>query len=121
MDLGMGLLRLVHVGCGAFWCGAARALAGFVEPAAGALGAEGDRFRPRLTGGQLPAVMAGLLAFGVGILFLRPAAESARLAAAPSEDERRRDREKALRRFSLANAALLLLAVGAMAIARYLP
>jgi hypothetical protein len=165
MDVSVVVLRLVHVGCGAFWFGGALVLAGFVEPTAGALGAEGGRFMQRLMRGRLPAAitaaasltilsglvlylrdanglapawvltgpgigflvggLAGLLAFGVGIVLIRPAvAEIGRLAPQTTTDPplsgRARGQEITLRRASWVSAVLLLLAVALMATARYL-
>jgi hypothetical protein len=80
--------------------------------------------------GFLGGGLAGLGAFGLGFFFTRPAAEELsalgrRLAGGgPPEPEllkRVGQLEAALRRYSLAGAALLVGAVALMAVARYLP
>jgi hypothetical protein len=48
-------LRVIHIGCGVFWTGAAIYQAAFVLPAAQSLGPEGGRFMQRLAAtNQLP-------------------------------------------------------------------
>ena len=52
MNIVMILLRLVHIGAGVFWAGAAVMIAAFVEPAVKESGPEGGRFMQRLVRGQ---------------------------------------------------------------------
>ncbi len=52
MNVLMILLRLVHIGAGVFWAGAAVMIAAFVEPAVKESGPEGGRFMQRLVRGQ---------------------------------------------------------------------
>jgi len=52
MNILMILLRLVHIGSGVFWAGAAVMIAGFIEPAVKDSGPEGGRFMQRLVRGQ---------------------------------------------------------------------
>ncbi|MCZ7565610.1 MAG: hypothetical protein M5U08_18985 [Burkholderiales bacterium] len=51
-------LRLLHIGSGVFWAGAAMMLVAFVEPTVRRMGPEGGRFMQRLMGdSRLPATM----------------------------------------------------------------
>jgi hypothetical protein len=64
------ILRVVHIFCGVFWAGAAIMLAGFIEPALGALGPEGGKFMQRMMGpGRfgLHMTTAGLLTTASGL------------------------------------------------------
>lgn len=56
------LLRLVHIGAGAFWLGAVFTFFLFVQPAAVAVGPDGTRFTHRLLQGRLPIVILGAAA-----------------------------------------------------------
>ena len=42
------ILRLLHIGCGIFWAGAAIYIAFFIDPAVHAMGADGTRFMQQL-------------------------------------------------------------------------
>ncbi|HTT69451.1 MAG TPA: hypothetical protein VMF70_15610 [Gemmatimonadales bacterium] len=66
------VLRVLHVGGGVFWAGATFMLAGFVEPAAAAAGADGGRFVQRLAGGRYPIVVAAvaLVSIAAGVWLL---------------------------------------------------
>ncbi|MCL4801793.1 MAG: hypothetical protein KJ025_19540 [Burkholderiales bacterium] len=58
MDATTIALRLLHVGSGVFWAGAALMLVAFVEPTVRRMGPEGGRFMQRLMGdSRFPAVM----------------------------------------------------------------
>ena len=59
------LLRLVHIGAGAFWVGAVFTFFLFVQPAAVAVGPDGTRFTHRLLQGRLPAAILGAAAITV--------------------------------------------------------
>jgi uncharacterized membrane protein len=64
------LLRVLHVGGGVVWAGAAIAFAGFVEPTATAAGPEGGRFLQRLaaeSGYSQAMSVAGLLTVVAGL------------------------------------------------------
>ena len=50
MDIYLLMLRLIHIGGGVFWVGAALFLVFYVAPTVAALGPEGDRFMDRLMG-----------------------------------------------------------------------
>ncbi len=51
------LLRLIHIGSGVFWAGAAIMLAGFLEPLQKKSSPEGARFMQRLYQGPFPVVL----------------------------------------------------------------
>lgn len=52
-------LRVLHIGCGVFWAGAAMMLVGFVEPTVRRMGPEGGRFMQHLMGAsRFPKAMA---------------------------------------------------------------
>ena len=57
MDIWYLALRIVHVVGAAFWFGAGLALVGYVEPAAGEAGPEGQRLMGRLVRRGLPVAM----------------------------------------------------------------
>jgi hypothetical protein len=69
------LLRLVHIGAGVFWVGAAVTAFAFIEPAVHDLGAAGEKFMRQLTERRkLPEfiVVAGVLNLGSGgVLYWR--------------------------------------------------
>lgn len=54
MDLGMIVLRIVHIGSGVLWVGGAILVAGFVEPTATELGSDAQKFMGSLTRRRLP-------------------------------------------------------------------
>jgi len=75
MNLLMILLRLVHIGAGVFWGGAAVMIAAFVEPAVKAAGPDGGRFMQRLVKGQrlsLAMSLAALLTALSGLVLYWP-------------------------------------------------
>ena len=52
------ILRLLHIGCGIFWAGAAIYLAFFIDPAVHALGSDGTKFMQQLVRtNRFPVVM----------------------------------------------------------------
>ena len=59
MDTTTIALRVLHIGCGVFWAGAAMMLVGFVEPTVRRMGPEGGRFMQHLMGAsRFPKAMA---------------------------------------------------------------
>jgi hypothetical protein len=75
MSVYMVLLRLVHIGAGVFWAGAAVMVAAFIEPAVRASGPEGGRFMRRLVEQQRFSFfmsLAALLTALSGILLYWP-------------------------------------------------
>jgi hypothetical protein len=67
------ILRLIHIGAGAFWVGAVFTLFLFVQPTAMALGPEGQRFSVQLTrNARLPTIILGsaVVAVAAGIILL---------------------------------------------------
>ena len=66
-------LRVVHIGFGVFWAGAAVMLAAFIEPAIKALGPDGGRFMERMVGpGRFGLFMSssGALTAATGVVML---------------------------------------------------
>ena len=67
------ILRLLHIGFGIFWAGAAIYLAFFIEPTVRALGADGPKFMQQLTRtNKFPVVMlfSALISVVAGILLI---------------------------------------------------
>lgn len=82
MNVYLALLRLVHIGSGVFWAGAAVMIAAFIEPAVRASGAEGGRFMQRLVEQHrfsLFMSLASLLTAASGLLLYWPASGHLRL------------------------------------------
>lgn len=71
MDLYMIVLRLLHIGGGVFWVGAAWLMVFYVAPTAAAAGPEGDRFIGRLmAGGTARALSLAALTVTISGLLL---------------------------------------------------
>ena len=77
------VLRILHIGAGVFWAGAAFAVAGFVLPTVAASGAEGTRFMRRLAlergltrwmvAAAIVTVIAGLVLTDIDSAGMQPA------------------------------------------------
>jgi hypothetical protein len=150
VDWLMLVLRLVHVGGGALWVGMMVFMVFFLTPAIAEAGPqEGGKLMAALQRRRLMVIMpvialltigsgiwlmlrlyggrpgmalnlgaaAAILAFLIGIIFMRPAMMRATVTTDPAEAQRLRARGAKLGRLV---AWLLLFALGAMAVARYL-
>ena len=150
MDWLILVLRLVHVGGGALWVGMMVFMVCFLTPAIAEAGPqEGGKLMAALQRRRIMVIMpvialltigsgiwlmlrvyggragmalnlgaaATILAFLIGIIFMRPAMMRATVTTDPAEAQRLRARGAKLGRVV---AWLLLFALGAMAVARYL-
>jgi uncharacterized membrane protein len=70
MNVGIVLLRLIHIFAGVFWAGAVFTLARFIEPAAAATQPESNKFMQRFMGGGFVMAMgiAGPLTVVAGLI-----------------------------------------------------
>jgi hypothetical protein len=142
----MVVLRLIHIGGGAVWVGMMAFMVFFLTPAMAEAGpAEGGKLMAALQRRRIMVIMpvialltigsglwlmqrvyvgvalnlgatAAIVAFLIGIFFMRPAMMRATTTTDPAEAQRLRVRGAKLGRVV---AWLLLLALGAMAVARY--
>ncbi len=78
MDIGMIVLRLIHIFSGVFWVGSLLVVTGFLQPAAASAGAEGGRFMQRLFNqtrfGPVQGIAGALTVLSGLLMYLRDSA-----------------------------------------------